>query len=268
MMIAVRTGKTVNLVIDPSTCPVLATFMIGWDNALPTDAARNRLLKPLIPSLIGTRTDERIEQRRAFMALDWLMRVYVPTLLQLDPSYVSFARALRELPEIVDLASAFAAEPIVISAYRAVQSAEAELERLGILDDPTTKDAHDGASEAALLAALAAGWEVAKDTAWHTGGKAVEYSLNVTDYPPTEAPVQAAAVETAWAPIVTAPCNAVFDVALTAAKEAAAKGASRVDVEKAATIAATKALAPTVERLQASAIELVRRMIACSGLVT
>jgi hypothetical protein len=159
----------------------------------------------------------------------------------------------------VDLASAFAAEKIVIGAYHAVEAADEE--RRDVLNDATQMRAYDGASDAAVLAANAAGWEVAKGTAWHTGGKAVEYSLDVTEYPPTEAPVQAAAVETAWSPIVTAACNAALDEALVAAKAALAKRAGRVDVIKAAETAAARVLAPTVDQLQSGAMDLVRRMI-------
>lgn len=242
-------------------CPVITTFMIRWNDTLPTDADRDRLLKPLIPSLVGTRADATIEQRRAFMVLDWLMRVYVPMFLELDPAYGPFGQALHNLPEIVDLTTAFAAEDIVISAHKAVEAADAAFERAGVLEDPTTNDAYDGAGDAVVLAALAAGWDVAKDTAWHTGGKAVEYSLGVTEHPRTEAPVQAAAVETAWGPLVTAACNAAFSVALAAAKDAAATGAAKADVMNAATIAATQALAPTVDWLRASAVDLVRKMI-------
>jgi hypothetical protein len=243
------------------TCPVITAFMVHWNDALPTDADRDRLLKPLIPSLVGTRADSVVEQRRAFMSLDWLMRVYVPTFLELDPAYASYGQALRNLPQMVDLASAFAAEKIVISAHNAVEAADEELERRGVLTDATTKDAYDGASDAAVLAANAAGWEIAKDIAWHIEGKAVTYSYGATEHPPTEAPVQAAAVETAWSPIVTAACNAALPSALVSAKESTANGATRADATKAAMAAAEKALAPTVESLQASAMDLVRRMI-------
>lgn len=243
------------------TCPAITTFMVLWNDALPTDADRDRLLKPLIPSLVGTKADDAIEKRRAFVVLDWLVRVFVPTFLQLDPAYASYGQALRSLPEIVDLASAFGAEQITINAYNAVEAADEKAARDGSLNHPTIKDAYDGAGDAAVLAVLAAGWEVAKNTAWHTGGKAVEYSYDATEYPPTEAPVQAAAVETAWSPLVTAACNAVFDVAIVAAKQAAAKGCARADVMTAATAAATQALTPTVEWLRTSAVDLVHRMI-------
>ena len=242
-------------------CPVITAFMVHWNDALPTDADRDRLLKPLIPGLVGTRADSAIEQRRAFMSLDWLMRVYVPTFLELDLAYASYGQALRNLPEMVDLASAFAAEQIVIDAYNAVEAADEEIERRGALKDATTKDAYDGASDAAVFAANAAGWEIAKDIAWHIKGKAVTYSYGATEHPPTEAPVQAAAVETAWSPIVTAACNAALPSALVAAKEAAANGATRADATNAAMVAAETALAPTVELLRASAMDLVRRMI-------
>jgi hypothetical protein len=42
---------------------VITTFMIRWNDTLPTDADRDRLLKPLIPSFVGTRADASIEKR-------------------------------------------------------------------------------------------------------------------------------------------------------------------------------------------------------------
>src|SRR5690606_35073930 len=45
------------------TCPVIAKFIRSWNDALP-DEDRTRLLRPLLPALIGTRGSEEIEDRR------------------------------------------------------------------------------------------------------------------------------------------------------------------------------------------------------------
>ena len=45
-------------------CPVIASFMRAWNDGLPCDADRDRLLKPLIEQLVGTRSTAQVEERR------------------------------------------------------------------------------------------------------------------------------------------------------------------------------------------------------------
>ncbi len=40
-------------------CPVIGAFMIAWNDALPDDETRTRLLKPLLPLLVGSRAAAR-----------------------------------------------------------------------------------------------------------------------------------------------------------------------------------------------------------------
>ena len=90
-------------------CPVITAFMVSWNDVLE-DEPRNRLLKPLVPLLVGTRSTKQVEERRSYMALDWLIRVSTPTWLDLVPALHEHATALRQLDAIIDLASATAAE--------------------------------------------------------------------------------------------------------------------------------------------------------------
>src|SRR5690606_10890017 len=90
-------------------CPVITDFMIAWNDGLPTDAERDRLLKPLIPRLVGSRSTRAVEERRSYLALDWLIRVHTPKWLDLVPALHDHAKALRALPEIADMAGAAAA---------------------------------------------------------------------------------------------------------------------------------------------------------------
>ena len=83
-------------------CPVITAFMVSWNDSLP-DADRTRLLAPLIPLLVGTRSTPAIEQRRATMAADWLIRVHTPAWLRLAKLDTQ-AAALEALPEITDFA--------------------------------------------------------------------------------------------------------------------------------------------------------------------
>jgi hypothetical protein len=83
-------------------CPVIATFMRSWNDALP-DAERTTLLLPLIAKTIGTRGSDRLAERRALMATDWLVRVNTPAWLRLGGLTVH-ADALATLPEITSFA--------------------------------------------------------------------------------------------------------------------------------------------------------------------
>jgi hypothetical protein len=125
------------------TCPIITDFLIAWNDGLPNDAERDRLLKPLIPRLVGTRSTRKVEERRSYLALDWLIRVHTPKWLDLVPALHEHAKTLRSLPEIADIAGAIAAGQKV----RAAQIASA------------------AAWAAAGAAARAAAWAAARDAA-------------------------------------------------------------------------------------------------------
>ena len=59
-------------------CPVLSAFMRSWNDAMP-DADRTRLLRPLLPKLIGSASTQAVAERRAYLALDWLVREHTAT---------------------------------------------------------------------------------------------------------------------------------------------------------------------------------------------
>ena len=169
-------------------CPVIAAFLRVWNDALPGDE-RNALLRPLIPSLIGTRGSKALAHRRAVLSADWLIRDYTPTWLRLAKLNEQ-ADALASLPEIIH----FAQCPSIMPALLATR---------------------DGAS-AARDAARAAAWDAARAAAWDAAWDAAR--------------------DAAWA-----------------ATRAAARAAARAFLK------------PTTEWLQASALDLVARMIACSA---
>jgi hypothetical protein len=136
----------------PCVCPVLGAFMRSWNDGLPSDADRDRLLKPFIPKLIGTKATKKIEERRAFMAMDWTIRVFTPKWLELTPALLPHATALRNLEEVADLAGLVAA---------------GELLQKARVDAAAAWDAAwDAARAAAWDAAWAAAWAAARDAAW------------------------------------------------------------------------------------------------------
>jgi len=160
-------------------CPVIAAFAFGWSAQL--DAAdRDRILKPLLQTLIGTAHGPATEERRVWLIIDWLVREWTPAWLELSTGLTEHGATLRALPVITDL-TAFKAAILPLNA----------------------------ASEAAYAAR-----DAARDAAWAT---------------------------------------AEWDAAWAAAGDAA-KWAAAGD-------AAKKFLRPTVERLQASAVSLIERMI-------
>ena len=184
-------------------CPVITDFMISWNDSLPSDEDRDRLLKPLIPLVVGTRSTEAVEEKRSYMALDWLIRVHTPKWLEMVPALHEQAMALREMDAIVDMAGATAAGKKVRIASEHAYAAR----------------------DAARDAARAAAW----DAAWAAAGAAAGAAARDA--------ARAAARDAAWA-------------AAGAAAWAAA-GAAAWDVLK-----------PTTEWLQASAVDLVKRMCA------
>ena len=205
-------------------CPVITAFMVSWNDSLPSNEDRDRLLKPLIPSIVGTRSTPEVEQRRATMAADWLIRVHTPAWLR-AAKLESQAAALEALPEITD----FAQCPSLMPTLEAVR-----------------KDS---------VAAWAAAWAAAGDAAWAAAGAAAGDAA----WAAARAAAGDAAWEAAWAAAWAAAGDAAGDAAWAAAR-AAAWEAAWAAAWDAAGDAAGDALKPTTERLQDGAVDLVRRM--------
>jgi hypothetical protein len=133
-------------------CPVIAAFVRRLNDAMP-NAERDRLLLPVVPKLVGTRSTQDVELRRGYLAADFAVRVAAPAALRaaalraagLDDA----ARALESLPEVVDQDTALAA--------KAAARAAAE--------DAWTVAADWAATRAATAATRAADWAASKATA-------------------------------------------------------------------------------------------------------
>ena len=80
-------------------CPVIAAFVRALNDALPSDAARNRLLRPLVPKLVNTRANGRVEALRARLAADAGIRELLPLLLERQRRHEE-AALLRRLPPL------------------------------------------------------------------------------------------------------------------------------------------------------------------------
>ena len=79
-------------------CPIISAFLRNWNDRLPSDADRDRLLKPLVPRLVGT-FNPSAEVKRVIMVGDWTVRTVVPELLRVFENEKA-ADELANLPEI------------------------------------------------------------------------------------------------------------------------------------------------------------------------
>src|SRR6478736_10567984 len=91
-------------------CPVISSFLRSWNDGLPSDEERSRLLKPLIPKLVSSRRSKKVEAKRAWMALDWSVRFSTPAWLELA-GLKDHAEICRRLNPITSSASAKDAQP-------------------------------------------------------------------------------------------------------------------------------------------------------------
>ncbi|MEQ1633109.1 MAG: hypothetical protein ABL997_12100 [Planctomycetota bacterium] len=86
-------------------CPVIAAFVRAFNDLLPDDAARTRLLRPLVPRFVNTRGPEGQAQRRGFHVADASVRRLLPHLLH-KQGFQDAAAALAALPPVTDASSA------------------------------------------------------------------------------------------------------------------------------------------------------------------
>jgi len=152
---------------DAPTCasPVISAFLRSWQDAL-SDDDRDRLLPAAVwvPRLVGSRGDAVTEERRSYLAVDWLVRVYTPVWLDLTFKLRPHVEELRSLPVVtVDtLAGAIAK----LQAARAAANDAAGAAARAAANDAAGDAAWYAARDAAWYAAKDAAWYAAKDAAW------------------------------------------------------------------------------------------------------
>ena len=101
-------------------CPVIARAMIRLNDRIKDQAMRTELLRPLLPRIVGSRASREVMIKRGFLAADMAVHIFAPLALE-KRGKLDLAAKLRGAPEIVDVASARAAEKIA----REVRSADA-----------------------------------------------------------------------------------------------------------------------------------------------
>ena len=102
--------------------PVIGAFMRNWNDSLRTDEERDRLLKPLIPVIVGTNTGAADDETRAWMATDWLVREQTPAWLRLA-GLSEHADALENLAALTGREQALVAQPALDAAACAASAA-------------------------------------------------------------------------------------------------------------------------------------------------
>ncbi|HET7150680.1 MAG TPA: hypothetical protein VFI60_04670, partial [Candidatus Acidoferrum sp.] len=150
-------------------CPVIASFLRVWNDGLPSDADRDRLLKPLIPRIVGTR-NKKLEKRRSLMAADWLVRVHTPAWLRLA-GLTRQAESLEQLPEITSMAK-------IPSIKGPIEAARNDAAAAGAAAGAA---AWDAAGDAAGAAAGAAAGDAARDALKPTCEKLQQSALELVN---------------------------------------------------------------------------------------
>jgi hypothetical protein len=213
---------------DEPACvsPAVRAFCTTFNDSLE-DGPRQRL-RPYLARTIGTAGDG-LDESRAWMAMDWLIRTYAPTWLaaaHLD----GVADRLRLLPPVLD-----------------PDALHASLEPLGAARSAARSAWRDalGASRAAVWAPWLAGRMAARELAWESAAAAAWAAarLGIGDIAGDRA--RAAARDLAG------------DAAATIGRDARHPGMRRA----AARDAARASLAPIVAGLQRSAFGLLDRML-------
>ena len=164
-------------------CPVLGALVRASNDAM-TDANRQRFLRPLVPTLVGTRATAAVERARGMLVVDAVARVLLPMRLRRERRHAE-AGLLAQLPPLRAAADARAASRLVEAFAGDQRAALWVLQRAG-----------DDAAPARFVAAAA---QIARQqgdaAAWSAVVALVERMVAVT--PSSLADADAAAMDTA-----------------------------------------------------------------------
>ena len=113
--------------------PFLAAFGRAWNDGMRTDAERESL-KQYIPMLVGTAGDAEADERRAWLATDWLVRVQAPEWLRLA-GLTEHADKLAALQPVTTAAYAASVQREIADAAGAAWAAWAAAQAAGDAGD-------------------------------------------------------------------------------------------------------------------------------------
>jgi hypothetical protein len=259
----------------PSIRRTVRAMAIGLnDMTWESDDARTASLDRFSVAILGTATTPEDEETCAWMATDWLIRVYTPAWLRLA-GLTTEAQALEGLARVVDSVTARNAQPTINRASAKAPAAwDAAWDAAWVAARDAARAAAwaaawDAAGAAARDAAWAAARDAARAAAWAAAGAAAGAAARAAAWDAAgdaaRAAARAAAGDAAGAAAGDAAGDAAWDAAWDAARAAAwdaARDAARAAAGDAAGDAARAALAPTALALRTSAIELLDAMIA------
>lgn len=229
--------------------PVIAAFLRNYNDSVSDE--KRQELKQYIPRLIGTRGSNALEERRAIMAGDWLVRTHTPAWLRLI-GLTADALALASFPEITSMAQLLSIKFLLETARKNAAAARAAAE-------PPTGTAGWDAVWAVTWSAAAAS---ARNATSAAAGNAASAATEVV------AEVVAGSLAT-WNDSWDVSWDVSWDTSWDASWTAAWSGvrdAARASTKDAAMAAAGAALQPTVDALQASVPDLIERMISADRL--
>jgi hypothetical protein len=212
---------------DEPACvsPVLRAMCIALNDGLEHEPRQR--LRPYLARTIGT-ADDGLDTQRGWIAMDWLIRVYTPAWLR-AAGLDEIAAGLAELPTIADGDSLRDALGVLDAARREARTARA---RMFGVPHPTGW----AASVAAGLAGREAAWACAGAAAW----AAARVSIGDAAGDRARAATRATAGDAAA-------------IAVRQSRLAARHGGARE--------AARTVLAPTLDALTDSALEVLDRML-------
>ena len=170
---------------------IVGTFLRSWNDVLPDDQRQE--LRQYIPRLVGSAGTPEQEERRSWMALDWLVRVQTPAWLR-----------LAGLTEQADMLTGMA---------------EVTPETCPSIKAPLQAVRQDAAAawDAAWAAARAAAWDAARAAARAAAWDAAWAAARAAAWAAAWAAARAAAWDAAW--------DAARDAAWAAARAAAGAAA-------------------------------------------
>ncbi|KKN33956.1 hypothetical protein LCGC14_0798740, partial [marine sediment metagenome] len=205
-------------------CPSLGSFLRDWNDSLP-DEDRTLLIRPLlVPAMLAT-VSPKASERRAWMALDWLVREHMVAWLRLA-KLDDHADAFVAMPEIVSVSTLDVSK--IDAAWDAAGDAAADA--AGDAAGAVARAAAWSAEAAARAAAGDAAWAAARDAAGDAAGAAARDAARDAAGAVARAVARAAARAAAWDAARAAArdaARAVAGAAAWAAAGAAAGAAAR-----------------------------------------
>lgn len=152
-----------------SVCPIIFAFIKKWDESPSRiECGYN------IQQLVNSSRNKEIEQRRALMCMDWMLRVFTPAwfrFAKMDDQ----ADQLAFLPEINDITQILKILPLLKSTKNAVDAAaeKAWFQRNDLVEDPNAIWKVKRATDAARAAL----WAATDSVAWFAAAE-----FNETDW--------------------------------------------------------------------------------------